>query len=32
LFEQPVLILNDDSRIQEVEGYEISGAGTGNVE
>ena len=32
LFEQPVLIKNDDSRIKEVEGYEISGTGTGNVE
>jgi hypothetical protein len=26
------LFQNDDSKIKEVEGYEISGAGRGNVE
>lgn len=32
LFEKPVLIKNDDPNIKEVEGYEVSGTGTGNVE
>lgn len=32
LFEQPVLIQNDNPAVKEVEGYEISGTGTGNVE
>jgi hypothetical protein len=32
LFENPVLIQNDDHTIKEVEGYDVSGAGTGNVE
>ena len=32
LFEQPVLIKNDDHSIKEVEGYEVSGTGTGNIE
>lgn len=32
LFENPVLILNDNAAIKEVEGNEISGTGTGNVE
>jgi hypothetical protein len=32
LFETPVLIQNDNKAIKEVEGYEVSGTGTGNVE
>ena len=32
LFETPVLIENDNHAIKEVEGYEVSGMGTGNVE
>jgi hypothetical protein len=32
LFETPVPILNDNHAIKEVEGYEVSGTGTGNVE
>jgi hypothetical protein len=32
LFETPVLIVNDNNAIKEVEGYEVSGTGTGNVE
>ena len=32
LFETPVLIQNDNHSIKEVEGYEVSGTGTGNVE
>lgn len=32
LFETPVLIQNDNLGIKEVEGYEVSGMGTGNVE
>jgi len=32
LFESPVLIVNDNHAIKEVEGFEVSGTGTGNVE
>ena len=32
LFESPVQIQNDNRAIKEVEGYEVSGTGTGNVE
>jgi len=32
LFESPVQIENDNTSIKEVEGYEVSGTGTGNVE
>jgi len=32
LFESPVQIQNDNHAIKEVEGYEVSGMGTGNVE
>jgi hypothetical protein len=32
LFEQPVMIQNDNPTVKEVEGYEISGTGTGNIE
>jgi len=32
LFESPVLINNDNKAIKEVEGFEVSGTGTGNVE
>ena len=32
LFEKPVLVQNDDPTVKEVEGYEVSGMGTGNVE
>lgn len=32
LFESPVLIDNENRAIKEVEGYEVSGTGTGNVE
>lgn len=32
LFESPVQIENDNKAIKEVEGYEVSGTGTGNVE
>lgn len=32
LFESPVQIDNDNKAIAEVEGYEVSGTGTGNVE
>ena len=32
LFETPVLIQNDNHAIKEVEGFEVSGTGTGNVE
>ena len=32
IFEKPVLIQNDNNNIKEVEGNEISGTGTGNIE
>jgi hypothetical protein len=32
LFESPVPIDNDNRAIKEVEGYEVSGTGTGSVE
>jgi hypothetical protein len=32
LFEKPVFVQNDDPTVKEVEGYEVSGMGTGNVE
>jgi len=32
LFETPVRIINDNSSIKEVEGFEVSGTGTGNIE
>lgn len=32
LFESPVQVQNDNLAIKEVEGYEVSGTGTGNVE
>lgn len=32
LFESPVQIENDNKAIKEIEGYEVSGTGTGNVE
>lgn len=32
LFERPVMIENDNKYVKEVEGYEVSGTGTGNVE
>mmetsp|Transcript_29870 Transcript_29870/g.45651 ORF Transcript_29870/g.45651 Transcript_29870/m.45651 type:complete len:142 (+) Transcript_29870:4449-4874(+) len=32
LFESPVAIVNDNAAIKEVEGFEVSGTGTGNVE
>lgn len=32
LFEAPVLIKNDDDKVKEIEGYEVSGTGTGNIE
>ena len=32
LFEAPVLIENDNKAVREVEGYDVSGTGTGNVE
>ena len=32
LFESPVQIVNDNNALKEVEGYEVSGTGTGNVE
>jgi len=32
LFESPVQIDNDNKAIKEIEGFEVSGTGTGNVE
>lgn len=32
LFEKPVFIQNDNHNIKEVEGNDISGTGTGNIE
>ena len=32
LFEHPVRIVNDNANIKEVEGNDVSGTGTGNIE